>query len=304
MSDDITPILLDDDAWIDDALLEEQWLAAEMAKRPKTRAECIDGPRPCPWYSCRYHLGLNISSCGTRVMVSTEPEDLDESTETCSLDVANRGPLTLEEVGQMDGGVSRERIRQIEQQAFGSLEVNTQLAALINVQPRAEPAPAESPTPEEAAKPKRKRAKRRKETPQEKFRRVSLTEEAREARELIYQHVVRLAEEAGSAAALGRRVGMSRERIHLVLRGHALSVREDAERLGVLDLMRPIVVERYAGTRLEALAWRAWVVGSSINQIGREPGMYWVREGKRRRAASRDQIRQLTARVRQLEAAA
>ena len=26
------------------------------AKRPRTRAECIDGPRPCPHSSCRYHL--------------------------------------------------------------------------------------------------------------------------------------------------------------------------------------------------------------------------------------------------------
>jgi hypothetical protein len=34
----------------------------ELPDRPRTRADCIDGPRPCPWYGCRYHLGIKIRS--------------------------------------------------------------------------------------------------------------------------------------------------------------------------------------------------------------------------------------------------
>ena len=30
--------------------------------RPITRADCIDGPRPCPWVSCRHHLLLEIAA--------------------------------------------------------------------------------------------------------------------------------------------------------------------------------------------------------------------------------------------------
>ena len=30
--------------------------------RPLTRAECKDGPRPCPWVSCRHHLLLEVAS--------------------------------------------------------------------------------------------------------------------------------------------------------------------------------------------------------------------------------------------------
>lgn len=31
-------------------------------QRPRTRGECKDGPRPCPWVSCRHHLLLEIAS--------------------------------------------------------------------------------------------------------------------------------------------------------------------------------------------------------------------------------------------------
>ena len=28
--------------------------------RPKTRADCIGDPRPCPWVGCKYHLFLDV----------------------------------------------------------------------------------------------------------------------------------------------------------------------------------------------------------------------------------------------------
>ncbi|MFY3742456.1 sigma factor-like helix-turn-helix DNA-binding protein [Anaeromyxobacter sp. Red801] len=41
--------------------------------------------------------------------------------ETCALDVADRGPLTLDEVGKILG-VTRERVRQIEVAALEKLQ--------------------------------------------------------------------------------------------------------------------------------------------------------------------------------------
>src|SRR5688572_18051569 len=36
------------------------------ADRPRTREECRDGPRPCPFVACRHHLYIDVSpSTGT-----------------------------------------------------------------------------------------------------------------------------------------------------------------------------------------------------------------------------------------------
>lgn len=98
--------------------LEEQRLAEELEReRPKTRADCKDGPRPCPFLSCRYHLLLDVTPAGTIVAPVVE---LDEVEETCALDVADRGGTTLEAVGSLVG-VTRERIRQIETKVLAEL---------------------------------------------------------------------------------------------------------------------------------------------------------------------------------------
>lgn len=81
-------------------------------RRPKHRGECEGGIRPCPWYSCSQHLGMDVID-GNGAIRYHDPERLDEMTDTCALDVADRGAHTLEEVGDIYG-VTRERIRQIE----------------------------------------------------------------------------------------------------------------------------------------------------------------------------------------------
>ncbi len=35
-----------------------EMVAAETLSRPRTRGDCIGGPRPRPWLGCRHHLGL------------------------------------------------------------------------------------------------------------------------------------------------------------------------------------------------------------------------------------------------------
>lgn len=40
-------------------------LFAHLAQvRPRTRGDCIDGPRPCPWVSCRQHLLIELHESG------------------------------------------------------------------------------------------------------------------------------------------------------------------------------------------------------------------------------------------------
>jgi hypothetical protein len=81
--------------------------------RPKTRAECCDGPRPCLFVSCRFHLYLEVNEATGSLKLNfpdVEPQDL---TESCALDIAERGGLTLEEIGRLLN-VTRERARQLE----------------------------------------------------------------------------------------------------------------------------------------------------------------------------------------------
>lgn len=91
--------------------------ATNQAQRPRTRGDCIDGPRPCPWASCRHHLALDINPSMGAIKVNHPDRELWELEHSCSLDVADAGDHVLEEVGELLGGVTRERARQIERAA-------------------------------------------------------------------------------------------------------------------------------------------------------------------------------------------
>jgi hypothetical protein len=62
-------------------------------KRPKCRSECRDGPRPCPWVGCRYHLFLNVNFRGRLCLKwgRDVEEAFKKMPDTCALDVADRG---------------------------------------------------------------------------------------------------------------------------------------------------------------------------------------------------------------------
>jgi hypothetical protein len=97
--------------------------------RPKTRAECIDGERPCPFVSCAHHLYLDVSPKTGAIKLNFPDLEVWEMTETCALDVADRGGTTLEEVGAIMN-LTRERIRQVEVKGLAKLQALQQMTAL------------------------------------------------------------------------------------------------------------------------------------------------------------------------------
>lgn len=115
------------------------------AERPRIRGDCENGKgiRPCPFVSCRHNLALDITADGS-IRMSAGPrrgktlrqaqgwgvsdwieraaDVVLEMTETCSLDVAEQGGLTLEEVGAVTGD-SWQRVREIEESGLRRLRL-------------------------------------------------------------------------------------------------------------------------------------------------------------------------------------
>jgi hypothetical protein len=85
--------------------------------RPKTRADCVDGERPCPFVSCVHHLYLDVSARTGAIKLNFPDLEPDELAESCALDVADRQGTTLEGVGEIMN-LTRERIRQVEVKAL------------------------------------------------------------------------------------------------------------------------------------------------------------------------------------------
>lgn len=65
---------------------------ASASHRPTRRFECVEGPRPCPWSGCVFHL--------------------EGGSESCALDVADRGGVGLAEIASAIG-TSSDEARQI-----------------------------------------------------------------------------------------------------------------------------------------------------------------------------------------------
>lgn len=89
--------------------------------KPKTRAECAEGPRPCPYVSCKHHLFIDVSPRTGAIKLNFPDLEVWELGESCALDVADRGGTTLEDVGAIMN-LTRERIRQVEVKALAKLE--------------------------------------------------------------------------------------------------------------------------------------------------------------------------------------
>lgn len=103
--------------------------AIRLRVLPESRSECIDGPRPCPLVSCRFHLLLDVASDGRLYRARNFDEDATESIlealrampETCALDVADRGGTTSRDIGEMMG-VRRDTVETMISTAARSLD--------------------------------------------------------------------------------------------------------------------------------------------------------------------------------------
>ena len=92
----------------------------EVFDRPRTRADCIDGPRPCPYVACKYNLFLDINPDTGSIKFNFPDLAPSEMGDSCVLDAASRGGMTLDHIA-IATNVSRERIRQLEEKILAEL---------------------------------------------------------------------------------------------------------------------------------------------------------------------------------------
>lgn len=108
---------------------EEKKLAETLVyptdvQRPETREDCKSMQRPCPFVSCSHHLYLDVNPESGAIKLNFPHLEVWEMAETCSLDVADRGGITLEEVGAILN-LTRERIRQVEVRGLTKIKLHT-----------------------------------------------------------------------------------------------------------------------------------------------------------------------------------
>lgn len=114
--------------------------APSAPARPRTRGDCANGPRPCPWVGCRHHVislrrrtGGVITVDGSQLQLAphaTEDEldafadsivqRLGDLPMTCSLDSAHH-ELTYQQLGKVFG-VTPQRVRQLLARAMERLQ--------------------------------------------------------------------------------------------------------------------------------------------------------------------------------------
>ncbi len=102
--------------------------------RPRTRGDCMHGPmaeRPCPFVSCKHHLFLDINDRTGSIKLNFPDLEVWELPETCALDIADRGGITLEEVGEIMN-LTRERIRQLETRGLAKLKALGEMASMMD----------------------------------------------------------------------------------------------------------------------------------------------------------------------------
>lgn len=91
-----------------------------LLPRPRTRGDCANVPRPCPFVGCRYHLFLDVGKGGVLRLnfPDKEPHELKRS---CALDIAAAGGLGQKVVAKILG-VSKQAVQQSEKRSIDRLD--------------------------------------------------------------------------------------------------------------------------------------------------------------------------------------
>jgi Sigma-70, region 4 len=108
----------------DEKRMSELLVYPDDVARPEARHECSQMHRPCPFVSCSHHLYLDVNPETGAIKLNFPHLEVWEMAETCSLDVADRGGITLEEVGAILN-LTRERIRQVEVRGLAKIKDHT-----------------------------------------------------------------------------------------------------------------------------------------------------------------------------------
>lgn len=97
-----------------------------QSERPRTRGDCVDGPRPCPYVTCTHHLAIEVTHNGgikalrPDIFDADGVPDLERLSETCVLDVADRVPEPDEIRGLLN--ISQQLVDRITERALKKLE--------------------------------------------------------------------------------------------------------------------------------------------------------------------------------------
>lgn len=104
------------------AMQHGHWGSSPAPERPKTRGDCEDGIRPCPYVACRHHTYLDVKPDG-HIRYNFPALEPDQVPHSCSLDVQQGERLTLEVVGDRVN-LTRERVRLIQDEAVAKLRAS------------------------------------------------------------------------------------------------------------------------------------------------------------------------------------
>lgn len=85
----------------------------EDVQRPRTRGDCEEGERPCPFVSCRYHLALDVNEESGAIKHNFPGIEVEDMPHTCALDVADLSKeMSLGELAKAMG-LSYDRCHQV-----------------------------------------------------------------------------------------------------------------------------------------------------------------------------------------------
>jgi hypothetical protein len=94
--------------------------------KPKHRNECVDGPRPCPFVSCKHHLFVDVSPRTGAIKLNFPDLEVWDMGESCALDVADRGGTTMMALREYvdEGPVGKRRLPRLSKADLATIDTD------------------------------------------------------------------------------------------------------------------------------------------------------------------------------------